>query len=755
MPPSEIPEYLKLSRQGAEPDPPVETSAQLLPIGRLLWEDFERLCYRLALLEGEPEHAQLFGTRGQDQSGIDIYSRMFVDSYVTYQCKRYETFKDDDVAKAVAKFLKDEWAEKSQRFVLCTSHSMVRRQRATAIEKAAKDLSAHEPNSVAFDVWDAEALSVKLKSHPDLVREFFGPAWLERFLPGSKDQELSAQLSAMQERLEELVGSKSYLRTRLVTLDWAPERLKVELERLHEERPEMFELFVEHVGMPPDPRLLRPAVEAVPPWLEEADAWVWELVARSAESLGEWLPASAAWERVGERQGTDGQVRSLMAAAAAAGVGGDEPRQDMLVSRAREIGPEHPRVALQDVPQDIPGPEQLPRLLELRPENPDDRALVAGRLALAYVLVPDLDGARQQLRDVDEYAPGSAMSKGLAVTIKVQEGRLALLAGRPLDGQGLRQTQLEALAVRDRLIRERRWEESARLLMLAADAICLLGERGDAAGLLREAQPLELQAPTGAIVLADAAASRALDFRLGLQLLGDRNESPVERRIRAECLEAVGTAPERTAALATLDALIEEGSDEAAEASFIRLAATLGGRHVPWSDAAERFLRDHDFERAVVVARGMYLIRWHAAFDDAEALLAPHLHEPWAKIARLRFAMNRGRYSLIKQAADDLMASGPTQVFRLEAGRGYGMARELPRAKEVLMGVARDQSAPRQARVSAYQLLMRVVGAELGDWELALQLHKEWVELAPGSPAASQWGPMVARRGRATGSEGR
>src|SRR4051794_2974542 len=117
MPPDGIADSLKLGRQGPDPAPPVETAAQELPFGELLWEDFERLCYRLAQFEGQPEHTQLFGTRGQDQSGIDIYSRMFVGSYVAYQCKRYETFRDNDVEKAVQKFLDEDWAAKSQRFV--------------------------------------------------------------------------------------------------------------------------------------------------------------------------------------------------------------------------------------------------------------------------------------------------------------------------------------------------------------------------------------------------------------------------------------------------------------------------------------------------------------------------------------------------------------------------------------------------------------------------------------------------------------
>lgn len=266
--------------------------------------------------------------------------------------------------------------------------------------------------------------------------------------------------------------------------------------------------------MPPDARLLRAAIEAVSPWLSEADAWVWELFARSAESLGEWHPASLAWERCGDRQGTDGRVRSLMAAAAAASVGGDTEGHDELVARARDAAPDHPRVALEDVAQDIPGPEQLPALLALQPEHADDRALVSGRLTMAYLLVPDLQAARERLSEVQEHAPGSAMTNALTVNVKVQEGRLALIAGRPLDGQGLRQAHVDALALRDRLIRERRWEESARLLMLASDALCLLDERDEASNLLGQAQPLEVEAPTGAVVLADAAASRALNFRL-------------------------------------------------------------------------------------------------------------------------------------------------------------------------------------------------------------------------------------------------
>jgi len=52
--------------------PPVTTRLQELPLGELSWEDFERLCLRLARLEANVEHCQLYGERGQKQEGIDL-----------------------------------------------------------------------------------------------------------------------------------------------------------------------------------------------------------------------------------------------------------------------------------------------------------------------------------------------------------------------------------------------------------------------------------------------------------------------------------------------------------------------------------------------------------------------------------------------------------------------------------------------------------------------------------------------------------
>lgn len=60
-----IPAYLEAppSVTGA---PPVETRPQELPFGDIAWEDFERLCYRLACLEGRVKTCRQYGVAGQD-----------------------------------------------------------------------------------------------------------------------------------------------------------------------------------------------------------------------------------------------------------------------------------------------------------------------------------------------------------------------------------------------------------------------------------------------------------------------------------------------------------------------------------------------------------------------------------------------------------------------------------------------------------------------------------------------------------------
>lgn len=175
-----IPSWLEAPPIG-KANPPVETRSQELPFGELTWENFEKLCLRLARLEANVEHCQLYGVRGQDQEGIDIYARhqqRLAQKYRVYQCKRVKDFGSANIKDAVSKFLKGKWVSKTDTFVLCTQVSLDRTELADEIETQSKRL---KNEGITFLPWGSNQLSIALKDHPKLVEDFFGRAWVAAF----------------------------------------------------------------------------------------------------------------------------------------------------------------------------------------------------------------------------------------------------------------------------------------------------------------------------------------------------------------------------------------------------------------------------------------------------------------------------------------------------------------------------------------------------------------------------------------------
>ena len=173
-----VPSYLEVP-----PDswvaPPVETLSPTLPCDQLTWPNFERLCVRLARLESEIEHSQLYGVPGQSQHGIDLYARAFDGRYSVFQCKRGEQFRAGDLATAVTEFSTGMWSDRARRFVVCTTDSGARTQLAEEFEKQTRILRDKKVN---LDLWDRERVSLILRDHLRLVFDFFGKAWVEAFL---------------------------------------------------------------------------------------------------------------------------------------------------------------------------------------------------------------------------------------------------------------------------------------------------------------------------------------------------------------------------------------------------------------------------------------------------------------------------------------------------------------------------------------------------------------------------------------------
>jgi len=169
-----IPDFLE-SPPCSQVNPPVITRKQELPFLELHWEDFEKLCLRLARLEANIEHCQLYGTRGQTQEGIDLYARVKgEEKYRVYQCKREKSFGPTKIEAAVSKFLEGTWANKTNTFILCTIENLVSNDRANELEIQANRL---KEKAINFLSWGSDELSAKLKEQPQIVVDFFGREW--------------------------------------------------------------------------------------------------------------------------------------------------------------------------------------------------------------------------------------------------------------------------------------------------------------------------------------------------------------------------------------------------------------------------------------------------------------------------------------------------------------------------------------------------------------------------------------------------
>src|SRR5258708_6489920 len=158
--------------------PPTVTREQALPFGSLTWENFERLCFRLAHRSGEVEDARMFGEHGQAQEGIDLYVRRATGDYDSWQCKRYRDFTPTDLEKGVTKFLDGDWAKRTKRFRLAVALSLNSTELCTEIEKQRARCDAL---NISFEPLDRDRLSVMLKEHPDLVDDFFDRPWVAAF----------------------------------------------------------------------------------------------------------------------------------------------------------------------------------------------------------------------------------------------------------------------------------------------------------------------------------------------------------------------------------------------------------------------------------------------------------------------------------------------------------------------------------------------------------------------------------------------
>ena len=171
--------------------PPVITRIQVLPFGELTWENFERLCYRLAGRSERVEHVARYGRSGQAQQGIDLFARIASGKYEVWQAKRYASISARDVKAIVDTFRTGTWKDRSEQLILAVQASLADTKVQDEIEAQATALKAE---GITFVPRGGEELSEILKDRPEVVDDFFGRGWVEAFLGPETARTLVARL---------------------------------------------------------------------------------------------------------------------------------------------------------------------------------------------------------------------------------------------------------------------------------------------------------------------------------------------------------------------------------------------------------------------------------------------------------------------------------------------------------------------------------------------------------------------------------
>ena len=206
-----IPDHLWELPESVVEVSPVETRISELPFGQLSWQNFERLVFRLAQKDSDVEYCALYGRSGQAQHGIDVYTRLSGGGHVCWQARNWKNMSASKIEKAVDDFLEGKWAKSAVRFILCVSASLANTRLQDTIEAQAARL--HE-TGIVFEGIDGIQLSEKLRSHPEIVDDFFGRNWLIAFLGEEAAANLKRPLEmqrviALRNRLSEIYNART------------------------------------------------------------------------------------------------------------------------------------------------------------------------------------------------------------------------------------------------------------------------------------------------------------------------------------------------------------------------------------------------------------------------------------------------------------------------------------------------------------------------------------------------------------------
>lgn len=186
------------------------------PFHELSFDHFEELCRALLYQEPGIRTADLVGTRGQRQYGADITGESEDGGLHIVSCKCYEKAEKGHIPAACDEFLHHwdyQWKDKGvTRFILAISAHVNSNQRREEIDEQKE---AFASKGVIFEVWSPRTLQDKMRPWPSIVRQYLGPAFVDRYCGRQQpqisdtplDRTMLQQLSQMQEALAKELDS--------------------------------------------------------------------------------------------------------------------------------------------------------------------------------------------------------------------------------------------------------------------------------------------------------------------------------------------------------------------------------------------------------------------------------------------------------------------------------------------------------------------------------------------------------------------
>jgi hypothetical protein len=503
-------------------------------------------------------------------------------------------------------------------------------------------------------------------------------------------------------------------------------------------------------GSPSEAGRIAALIEAQPDELVSGSPELLTAVAREAEAHGLWSAAAEVWELRADTSTGLERADLYVRAAIDAGVDGDAKTESRLLERAREIDPNCVRLRLQELDDSLSPEEQISYLDELETDDKSLASLIAAQKALSYLLLEDIGAAERLAKETDALEADSVASRMLSINIEIQKGRLALVGDRPFFRAEVQAAGEQALQLREELIPMGRWEEAARLLMLAAESPLLLRNPSAARSILELTREEELRlAPLGADVLGDAAL-RADAPDLALRFVETAaTSSDAIQRIRASAILDSG-GPDTDLALERLESLRQGGGPEAEMAAAARLLACLPPVHATWDDLSAKLLEGgphHNFVKRVRVHAAL-----HTDAEQAKHLADELPDESWGAQIRLEVAGYTQDQDRLVRAADDFARFGPDAYGEIQIIRALADGGDKRRAERVAFRVSRDLNAPPRVRSDACELRLRIL-ADLEDWGSAKTAWQEWSQLVFGElegddQRLSAWQVRVANRNR-------